>query len=68
MNMAYNLGVNLTEGTNFALEQIMKRYQISRKDARRLLGDALIRTPVLDEIFGSCDWQLQIGPMYEDDV
>lgn len=59
MKIHHNTGVRLTDGVDCALRMIMERYSISRKDARKLLGEALIRYTVLDSIAEQCDWQME---------
>ena len=61
MKIHDNTGVRLTDGVDCALRMIMERYNICRNDARKLLGEALIRYTVLDEIAVQCDWQLRKG-------
>ena len=59
MKIHHDTGTNLTEGIDSALRMIMERYHISRLNARKLLGEALIRFTVQDEIAEQCDWQME---------
>lgn len=50
MKLTDNTGAMLTETIDFTLRELMQEYKISRKDARKLLAESMIRTCVQNEI------------------
>lgn len=60
MRIRSNTGVKLTDTIDWALRDLMQRYNISRADARKLLAEAIVRNCVWDEIIDMCDWQLEL--------
>lgn len=43
-------GVNLTNASDYLINETMKAHGINRRNACRLLGEALVRTCVVEEI------------------
>lgn len=48
-------GVNLTNANDYLIGEMMTRYGISRRNACRLVGEALVRTCVVEEIMATAD-------------
>lgn len=55
MKIKSALGIRLKDATDYLIEETMETHGISRRNARRLLGETLVRTCVLDEIFATED-------------
>ena len=48
-------GVKMTEAVDWLIRETMKRYDVDRRTARQLLGEALVRTCVYNEIMQTED-------------
>ena len=59
MNIHDDTGTGLREGVDIVLNHLMQRYNISRRNAAKLLGEALCRSCIIEEIDSMCDWQLE---------
>ena len=48
-------GVNLKDATDYLVEELIKNYNVSQRDAKRLLAECLIRSAICDEILGTAN-------------
>ena len=48
-------GTTMTEAVNWLIEKTMEAHDINRRNARKLLGEALVRTCILEEILATED-------------
>lgn len=55
MRIKSALGINFKDAADYLIEETMKAHGINRRYACRLLGEALVRTCVVDEIFATED-------------
>ena len=68
MRLADNTGINFRDALDGCIRDLMERYHISRKDARRLFAEAIVRQCVYNELIGTCDWLLGIENEEEERV
>lgn len=62
MKLYDNTGIKLRDALNKTLDDLMKKYNINRTDARKLLAEAITRKFVWNEITETCDWLLADNP------
>ena len=60
IKIAESYGVTLKDALDNIVCDLVKEYNISQRDAKRLLAETLIRTCVYDEILGAADVLLQV--------
>lgn len=48
-------GIKMTEAVDWLIRQTMERHDLDRRNARKLLGEALVRTCVFEEIMATED-------------
>ena len=61
MRLADNTGIGYMDALDGCIRDLMERYHINRKDARRLFAEAIVRNVVWDEMIGTCNWLLGIS-------
>ena len=49
-------GVHYKDATEFMVDKMMERHDISRRDAMTLLAETLVRSCVVDEILETSDY------------
>lgn len=56
MKITDTTGVRMSEAMDWLIREMMSRHDLDRRNARKLLGETLVRTCVYNEIMETSDY------------
>lgn len=58
MRINGELGVSFTDAKEYVISEIMKDFDLNRKDAMRIFAESIVRNCVIDELWGEIKFLL----------